>query len=159
MTICLVKTNCLNSKKLLDFLAKDGMIFKKENISYKPIDEQWLLDINLFNNKQSGIYDAINLNHAFIKKNKIDIKGMPKKILINTIIENPQLLNMPICLQYNNDKLLKRVFIGFSEDEYSIALKTIGHSSYFANISKSFIYSDCCIDCQIREMRTSYDEK
>lgn len=159
MTICLVKTNCLNSKKLLDFFEKDGMIFKKENISYKPIAEKWLLDINLFNNKQSGIYDVINLNHSFIKENKIDIKGMPKKVLINTIIQNPQLLNMPICLQYTNTNMLKRVFIGFSEDEYATALKTVGHSSYFANISKSFIYSDCCVECQIRETRMSIEEK
>lgn len=159
MTICLVKTNCLSSKKLLDLFAKDGMLYKKENISYKPVEEQWLLDINLFNNKQSGIYDVINLNHSFIKENKIDIKGMSKKLLINTIIENPQILNMPICLQYTNSKLLKRVFIGFSEDDYQMALKSVGHSSYFSNSSKSFIYNDCCIDCQIREMRASIEKR
>ncbi|MEG0124304.1 MAG: hypothetical protein RR665_02370 [Malacoplasma sp.] len=144
---------------MLDFFSKNGAIFKKENISYKPVNEKWLYDINAFNNKKSGIYDAINQNHDFLKKNKINIKTMPKKILMDLIINNPQILNMPICLQYTNDNILKKVFIGFLESEYETALKTVGHTSYFSNNSKSFVYDDCCIECQIRELRNATDEK
>lgn len=152
MTILIVKSHCEDCNKAMDFFEKNQITYEKINVSYKPLNENLLIDIDGFT--KHGIKEIINLNSRYLKENKIDLNIMSRKEIIDLIVRHPEILNLPITLQYMNKELLKRVLIGFNSAEYQIVSSTIGHTEFYSNISHSYKFDDCCIGCQVRDLRT-----
>ena len=142
-----VKSNCLGSEKAENFLKKNDVRFERINLSYAPIDEEDLFSMQKVAD-DNNIYDIINFNSNFFQNEDQvnELKSKRPRDVITFILSNVDVLSFPIALQLGDNNEPKKLFIGYNDGEYK-KIFSDEYSSlerYYSNISKSYIFGQCC---------------
>ncbi len=142
MRILYCLSNCRGSRIAEQFLTKHSYEIIKKNLSYEPIKDTELLDMDSL--IPNGVIDLINPHSWYIVENKISYKNLSKRELIDLIIKNPQILSYPILLQTNGNKEPRKLIVGFNDQEWLIFEKEVKTTRYYNNLSKLYKFNNCC---------------
>lgn len=151
MIIALMKTECKSCKQLANFFSTNNIFYNNYNIGYKPIKEEYLIKMDDF--IPEGIKGVINLNSQKFIDSKIDVDKIQRKYLIDFIIENPDVLYLPIVFELNNQENINKLLVGFNEKKVGIFSNDTFIDSFYDNVSKMFNSKYCCIYCDIEKLR------
>ena len=135
-------SGCKASNYALDFIEKNNIIVDKSNLTYKPITEKDLLDMEAL--LPGGMIELVNLNSEYLKELGYDIRTLNKKELMYVIITNPMILSYPILLETTNNKNPIKLVIGFNPIEWNIFKDEPTSDRYYSNINKFYKFSTCC---------------
>lgn len=149
---------CIGSTKGEEFLIKNDLKYVKKNLLYYPLTEK---EVNNWHNSfPNGIIEIINHNAFYIIQNKINLKNLNKKQLVDLVIKHPEILSFPIIVQNNEWGIPKKIIVGFNPNEWVHIQKELDKKEeYYNNLSKNYIFSYCCYFDEVKAFDNNTKKK